>query len=156
MDLIFWDNYEENDIWHDKLKNFFFLSYVDFFSIFTGLARPLSIGLKEKYPVKTDTIENNISLRVICETIFLYFVAKWGTLFSIPICKNYSSLYSLFSHTYNSYLYIFLIYLVFFYIIQYIFHWLLIFLKSFFSLLHNLYIYISLYIYKTKMPLRLK
>ena len=30
--------------------------------------------------MKTDTIENNISLRVICETIFLYFVAKWGTL----------------------------------------------------------------------------
>ena len=33
---------------------------------------------KKKYPVKTDTIENNISLRVICETIFLYFVATWG------------------------------------------------------------------------------
>ena len=32
--------------------------------------------------MKTDTIENNISLRVICETIFLHFVAKWYTLFT--------------------------------------------------------------------------
>ena len=33
--------------------------------------------VKKKYPVKTD---NNISLTVICETINLYFVAKWDTL----------------------------------------------------------------------------
>ena len=37
----------------------------------------------KKNPVITDIIENNISLRVICETIFLYFVAELGTLFNI-------------------------------------------------------------------------
>ena len=62
-------------------RSIFILSYVDFFAICTGLARPLPIDLKtKKYPVKTDIIylfiENNISLRVICETIFLNFVAK--------------------------------------------------------------------------------
>ena len=58
-----------NYIWHDKFKKYFFLSYVDFYAICTGLGGPLIIGLKKNiYPVKTDTIENNISLRVICET----------------------------------------------------------------------------------------
>ena len=53
MDLLFLDNYEENNIRHDKFKKYFFLSYVDFFAICPGLARPLPIGLRIKYPVKT-------------------------------------------------------------------------------------------------------
>ena len=58
-----------NYIWHDKFKKYFFLSYVDIYAICTGLGGPLIIGWKKNiYPVKTDTIENNISLRVICET----------------------------------------------------------------------------------------
>ena len=48
MDLIFLDNYEENDIGHDKFKKYFLLSYVDFFAICTGLARPLHIDLDQK------------------------------------------------------------------------------------------------------------
>ena len=52
-----------------------------FCGIFKLLARPLPKSLEKiKIPVKTDIIENNISLTVICETIFLHFVAKWGTL----------------------------------------------------------------------------
>ena len=50
---------------------------------------------KKKNPVKTDTIENNISLRVICETIFLYFVAKWGTLLYTPLICMAISLFGL-------------------------------------------------------------
>ena len=29
MDLIFIDNYEENDIWHDKFKKYFFWAICD-------------------------------------------------------------------------------------------------------------------------------
>ena len=47
MDLIFLDNYEENDISHDKFKKYFF-ELCSFFAIFTDLARPLPIGLKKK------------------------------------------------------------------------------------------------------------
>ena len=48
MDLIFLDNYEENDIWHDKFKKYFFFELCRLFCDLHGPSTTTSHRFKKK------------------------------------------------------------------------------------------------------------